>query len=1055
MEEMTNTSYNASSPPEQGEKKGMDADGFKSTNGQLLHEEDSYKATTTTNTVDDDSMEEDVDESSDSKESSYSNLNNDDEVSVISDDTDIRNLDSQHAAAARRTKFNRIKKTKSSSSNKKLNKNKLKKENSSGTSPMSPSYYQVKEKDSMEEEMSIDVTNNGGRKTTDLSKNSKKSKEEKKSINKQRGYTDIKKNDSMEKDMSIDYSNENGGGNKVMMMDEDRHVVGGHHDHRSVISPPNVQRRPFTFDDHPEDEFEVTNVGRKGRRYNTSVPEYKDDMVVGRSYQQQSPRSVSDYPSSDYDEDDESEASDDPTVFPSKAISQMNLGHSNNDTNDTNNESEDRVERACYHLSRGRNDEALHVLTEALNIAQTNVTNAKARMDYYYFEKKRKKTTKGRPNNYNNEDEMMMMNEDDEETEETLDTDLRNCASQMANILNNIGVVYEMKEEYQRAMNSFRDALDVYRNQCHRYENADDPDVDRTVHNIMQMGIAMRSHDKRMDLHNEEAELADQTVRWQKQSDNQGLCTQLRMARLNLLMCVLDIETEGLGLDHPAVGFTLLKKGALHLEMMHVDMAIKDTQDALSILKKGLGNIHPEVGYACIRLGDIFNYNLGRYKSGHKDVALSYYKEALTPLRESFGKVNPHSGLAYNGIGILYASRGDTKRALSSFYNALASFGVRTRADNEANSGHLHSSRPDVFFVWINVGGLHMMKHEWELSLRSYLKAHSAFSCLDEDDKSRLQKIGPRRLMANALALSPRQSSFGDNDTLIASVLEKIGKAQSMLHKYGQAIETLEEALRIHQVVAMRTTGSKKGAKEASSSSQDVARILENLGEVQMISGDLTSAFSSYVKSLNLLRANKQVDDASIEVALVLGAIGKVHLKKGEYSEAKVVLKESMRSFEKIGVPPNNRRINEIRSCLVDSELALIQTATTTLAGQRREISSIPYVDKALAIDEIADAYRNKMDYSGAIWFYSEALVIRRRRAEQRLSSSGRRDSSELVDIGRTISNIAQLRRDRREFGAAKVLFDEVKQLYRSVGLSTSHPFYRDLSMEIEVMRKM
>ena len=276
-----------------------------------------------------------------------------------------------------------------------------------------------------------------------------------------------------------------------------------------------------------------------------------------------------------------------------------------------------------------------------------------------------------------------------------------------------------------------------------------------------------------------------------------------------------------------------------------------------------------------------------------------------------------------------------------------------------------------------------------------------------------------------------------------------------MLHKYGQAIETLEEALRIHQVVAMRTTGSKKGAKEASSSSQDVARILENLGEVQMISGDLTSAFSSYVKSLNLLRANKQVDDASIEVALVLGAIGKVHLKKGEYSEAKVVLKESMRSFEKIGVPPNNRRINEIRSCLVDSELALIQTATTTLAGQRREISSVPYVDKALAIDEIADAYRNKMDYSGAIWFYSEALVIRRRRAEQRLSSSGRRDSSELVDIGRTISNIAQLRRDRREFGAAKVLFDEVKQLYRSVGLSTSHPFYRDLSMEIEVMRKM
>ena len=147
--------------------------------------------------------------------------------------------------------------------------------------------------------------------------------------------------------------------------------------------------------------------------------------------------------------------------------------------------------------------------------------------------------------------------------------------------------------------------------------------------------------------------------------------------------------------------------------------------------------------------------------------------------------------------------------------------------------------------------------------------------------------------------------------------------------------------------------------------------------------------------------------------------------------------------------------MNEIRSCLVDSELALMQNATSTLAGQRRELSSVPYVDKALAIDELADSYKNTGDTSGAIWFYSEALAIRRGRAEQKLAASGRRDSSELVDIGRTISNIAQLRRDRREFGAATILFDEAKQLYRSVGLSNTHPFYRDLAQEMEVLRKM
>ena len=156
-----------------------------------------------------------------------------------------------------------------------------------------------------------------------------------------------------------------------------------------------------------------------------------------------------------------------------------------------------------------------------------------------------------------------------------------------------------------------------------------------------------------------------------------------------------------------------------------------------------------------------------------------------------------------------------------------------------------------------------------------------------------------------------------------------------------------------------------------------------------------------------------------------------------------------------LGIPANNRRMNEIRSCLVDSELALVQKSTSTLAGQRLEISSVKYVDKALAIDEIADAYRNKADQTGAIWFYSESLAIRQLRLEQKLSSGAKQDSSEVVDIGKTISNIAQLRRDRREFGAAKILFDAVKQLYESVGLSTDHPFYRDLTQETEVMVKM
>ena len=754
----------------------------------------------------------------------------------------------------------------------------------------SESYYQVKQKDSMESEVKIDLDS-----TANDHEGPKHSQQEQVQT-----YTDIKRYDSMEKEMSVDFDEQvNQAYDRKFIEEVDPEVkLPNLGDARktspmdSISSPPTVKRKPFSFENaevggyNDPDNYE--NMGRfddhGGSRSIVSESSYSSRDDDNESYASDA--------SETSDTSEASEASDDPAFFPSKAISQMNLGRENEDAN----ESDDLVEQACSHLSRGRNNDAIAALKEALQLAESNVNDFRIKLDNFFFQKKRG----AKKRDY-------VPTHIQDELENQLHEALRDSGSDMANILNNIGVVQEMMGDYQLAMNSFRDALDVYRNMCHRYENTGDRDVDRTVSNIMQIGIAARHHDKRMELHDEADELAAQIANW-LYSDNQSLCTQLQVKRLNVLLCVLDLETESLGQDHPAVAFTLLKKGELHLEMKHVDMAIKDTGDAVSILKKSLGGIHPEVGLALVKLGDMFNYYVGRYGGGcddntdNKYMALSLYQEALMPLRESFGKVNPHLGLVCNCLGILYSSRGELKQAMSSFYDALSSYGVRSRTDNRmtGENGQQTSCRPQVFFAWINVGGLHMMKSEWHLALRSYLKAHSAFRCLDDEQKKSLQMIGPRQLMRHALTLSKGHTSFDDSDTLVASVLHNIGKAQSMLHQYGKAIETLEEALRIHQVVAIRTPGNMQ-AFASSNSSQDVARILENIGEVQMVSGDLTSAFSRYVESLNLLRSSTHVEDTSTEVALVLGAIGKVHLKKGEYTEAKIVLKESMRMFEELG----------------------------------------------------------------------------------------------------------------------------------------------------------
>jgi len=780
----------------------------------------------------------------------------DSDISVISEDTAIRNL------VTRQQKTIHKKNTRNQCQNESKRKQRRQK---------CESYYEVKRKDSMESEIKL----------VEIEKKPNSSKNEP-----VQAYKNIKRKDSMENEMSIEFDeqvDQRHDRNVIDEQDADDEVsnnVFGDVDKTSalndIVSPPKIKKILF----------EDANVGRH------------DDLDYGDTMGTRSFVSDSSYSSEDNESISEtseaskfSEASDDPTYFPTKAILQMNLGQHNG--NDDLNESDDLVEQACSHLSRGRNNDALSCLTEAFQLAESNVNNAKIQLDDFYFHRKRGDSgPKHVPL---------------DELESKLHSALRDTGSEMANVLNNIGVVQEMMGDYQLAMNSFRDALDVYRNMCHRYENTGDNDVDRTVNNIMQMGIAARHHEKRIELHAEADELAMQADDW-LHANNQSYCTQLQIKRLNVLMCVLELEAESLGQDHPAVGFTLLKKGALHLEMKHVDMAIKDTRDAVSIMKKGLGGIHPEVGLALVKLGDMFNYNLGRFGAGNDDrtdnrfLALSFYQEALLPLRESFGRVNPHLGLAHNCLGILYSSKGDLKQAMSSFYNALSSYGVRSRADDTTTTENekQSSSRPNVFFVWINVGGLHMMQAEWHLALRSYLKARSAFRCLDDEERKALQIIGPRLLMTHGLTLSKECLSFDYNDTLIASVLQNIGKAQSMLHQYGKAIETLEEALQIHQIVALRATGNEQGSI-SSVTSRDFARMLKNLGEVEMISGDLTSAFSHYVESLKLLRSTASVDDSSIEVAIVLGAIGQIHLKKDEYTEAKIVLKEAMRMFEKLG----------------------------------------------------------------------------------------------------------------------------------------------------------
>ena len=69
---------------------------------------------------------------------------------------------------------------------------------------------------------------------------------------------------------------------------------------------------------------------------------------------------------------------------------------------------------------------------------------------------------------------------------------------------------------------------------------------------------------------------------------------------------------------------------------------------------------------------------------------------------------------------------------------------------------------------------------------------------------------------------------------------------------------------------------------------------------MHLLGGNLTASLETYLQSLNILRSSGYNDEA-IEVALVLSAIGQVHLKKGCFVEATVTLQQCMKIFDSNG----------------------------------------------------------------------------------------------------------------------------------------------------------
>lgn len=247
--------------------------------------------------------------------------------------------------------------------------------------------------------------------------------------------------------------------------------------------------------------------------------------------------------------------------------------------------------------------------------------------------------------------------------ERQLELTLLGVASRVADIHNNMGVVHEMDRDFDKARQSYADALEVYHNTCKRFEGEGsdgDADVNRTRKNIERMTLACESEGERRGLHDEARRLSGRAA---DAAARRGATSRQQHARMlgeaaAVLRRALDVEVATLGASHPVAASTLVQIGKYHYEMREYNDAVKNIREAVNILRNALGTNHPQVGKTMLLLASIYErHGDGISRDGEDgaeddnaggsmhDIELELYVDALEPLKATLGEV--HSEVGY------------------------------------------------------------------------------------------------------------------------------------------------------------------------------------------------------------------------------------------------------------------------------------------------------------------------------------------------------------------------------------------------------------------------
>jgi len=507
----------------------------------------------------------------------------------------------------------------------------------------------------------------------------------------------------------------------------------------------------------------------------------------------------------------------------------------------------------------------------------------------------------------------------------------------------------------------------------------------------------------------------------------------------------LRMEKDALGERHPQVADTTQLFADLYLERNQHAQAIRSMRTAVQILKLALGKHHPRTCVAVRQLARMYESSCswkrekqnrdddndnendkGQSSADHLQQAILHYGEAADGFRECFGRNHSVVGATLNNTAVLYIQKGDYTKAIEKLSDALTCY--------EASPTII----ADGAQVWKNMGECYMRRGDFE-------SAHFAYtSALEVQRDARFQAETAGEEIAAAF-----------DDASIGDTLLRLGRTMKETMRYDDSYKIYTEALLIYRMHYRTTKKLKEGGM--ADAKDRLAHTVYCMAEVQEIRGEYTEALKLFSDALQLRLesdATRSVNRMNmVHCAMALCGVGTVHMRLGEFTDAKLGFQEALRYLKAHGVPEDHDLMVMINGRLQSALEERPSLGSGSFSDESTESSIIKKTNKARELDMLSQEQVEVGDYDAAITSLASALAIRRRKLTKRQKAGDGSTESylkEKEEVADTLGRFALLLVKKNETKQACMLLKEALRMHIANGFTEDHHSVMELNQRLD-----